>query len=209
MPRSAAAGSFRKLAQQPLVTAKQPVKTVYMTNLDELAERNRTFAQTDAKDKVPVIPFIPNKQVYVLTCIDPRVDPASILGLELGDAIVARCVGGRVTDAVLADLAWICYLHEKKTPDADWFEFAVIHHTDCGSGALADDGLRLGFAARYGYDEAALREIAVLDPAETARADVAKLLGAPQLSPRVLVSGYAYDIKTGLLTQVAAPARKA
>ncbi|HEY0815612.1 MAG TPA: carbonic anhydrase [Pseudonocardia sp.] len=180
-----------------------------MTNFGTLLDRNRAFAQTDAKDKVPAIPFIPNMQTYVVTCIDPRVDPAAILGMHLGDAIVARNVGGRVTAAVLADLAWICYLHENKTPDAGWFELAVIHHTDCGSGLLADDDLRHGFTARYGYDDAALACLAVLDPARTARTDVDTLLAAPQLAPQVAVSGYAYDIETGLLTQVAAPRTRA
>src|SRR3984885_3939229 len=61
-----------------------------MGNMDELLQRNQAFAGTDLKDRVPAIPFIPNRQVYVITCIDPRVDPAGILGLELGDAIVGR-----------------------------------------------------------------------------------------------------------------------
>ncbi len=136
-----------------------------MSNFDELLHRNASFAQTGAKDRGPAIPFIPNRQVYILTCIDPRVDPAQLFGLELGDAIVARTVGGRVTPAVLQDLAWISYLHETKTPDADWFEFAVMHHTDCGSGFFADDDMRHGFAARGGYDDAELAGLAVLDPA--------------------------------------------
>jgi carbonic anhydrase len=68
-----------------------------MSNFDALLRNNADFARTSAKDRVPEIPFIPNKQVYILTCIDPRVDPAQVFGLELGDAIVARTVGGRVT----------------------------------------------------------------------------------------------------------------
>jgi carbonic anhydrase len=166
-----------------------------------LLERNRAFARTAARTRVPRIPFIPNEQLYVITCVDPRVDPADILGLQLGDAIVARNVGGRVTPALLQDLAWISFLHETKTPDADWFRIAVIHHTDCGSGLFADDDLRHAFAAR-GFDDSELSRLAVLDPARTVRADVATLLAYPNLSPRVAVSGYAYDITTGLLTEV-------
>ncbi len=180
-----------------------------MTHLETLLERNRDFSLTDAKEKVPAIPFIPNMQTYVLTCLDPRVDPSDILGLRLGDAIVARSVGGRVTDAVLADLAWVCQLHETKTPDAEWFELAVIHHTDCGSALFADDALRNSFSARYGYNDAMLATLAVLDPARTARADVDTLLAAPQRAPRIAVSGYAYDLKAGLLTQVAGPRTRA
>jgi carbonic anhydrase len=175
-----------------------------MTNMDTFLQRNRDFADTDAKNRVPQIPFIPNRQLYVITCIDPRVDPADILGLELGDAIVARNVGGRVTASVLQDVAWISYLHEVKTPGAEWFEIAVIHHTDCGSGLFADDELRHGFAAR-GFDDLELARLPVLDPLATARADVAILLDYPDLSSEVRVSGYAYDLATGLLTTAAAP----
>src|ERR1700743_3564564 len=97
-------------------------------------ERNAAFAATDAHEHVPEIPFIPFKQLYLITCIDPRVEPAAVLGVALGEAIVARNVGGRVTPAVIKDLAWIVHLHEAKTPQAEFFEIAVMHHTDCGSG---------------------------------------------------------------------------
>jgi len=176
-----------------------------MSNFDELLRRNQAFATTGAKDQGPAIPFLPNRQVYILTCIDPRVDPAQLFGLELGDAIVARTVGGRVTPAVLQDLAWISYLHETKTPDADWFEFAVMHHTDCGSGFFADDGMRHEFAARGGYDDAELAALAVLDPAETVPVDVARVLDSPLVSARVQVTGLACDVKTGLVTTVVPP----
>ena len=101
----------------------------------------------------------------------------------------------------IQDVAWISYLHEVKTPDADWFELAIIHHTDCGSGFFADPELRRGFAQR-GFDEQALAELPVLHPAETVRIDVERLAREPSISPRIKISGYSYDVKTGLLTAV-------
>jgi carbonic anhydrase len=175
-----------------------------MSNFDELLRNNASFARTSAKDRVPEIPFIPNKQVYILTCIDPRVDPAQVFGLQLGDAIVARTVGGRVTPAVIQDLAWISYLHETKTPGADWFDLVVMHHTDCGSGLFADNDLRHGFAAR-GFNDAELAALAVLDPATTVPGDVEKIINTPQVPPAIKVSGYSYDIKTGLVTTIVPP----
>src|SRR3954466_16043361 len=175
-----------------------------MSNFDELLRNNAVFATTGAKDRVPEIPFIPNKQVYILTCIDPRVDPAQVFGLGLGDAIVARTVGGRVIPAVIQDLAWISYLHETKTPDADWFELAVMHHTECGSGFFAAEDLRHGFATR-GFDDAELAGLAVLDPTATVPVDVEDIVNAPQVSPKIKVSGYSYDVKTGLVTTVVPP----
>jgi carbonic anhydrase len=178
------------------------------SNFAVYQERNARFAATDAKKQIPEIPFIPFKQVYVITCVDPRVEPAAILGVELGEAIVARNIGGRVTPSVIKDLLWICHLHENKTPDADWFEVAVIHHTDCGSGLFADEELRRGFAARGGHDERTAAAMAVLDPAKTVHEDVELLCTAPELAASIdsfRVGGYAYDLATGRITTVVDP----
>jgi carbonic anhydrase len=173
-----------------------------LSNFSAFIARNKTFAQTDAKLNVPDIPFIPFKQTFVITCIDPRVEPASILGVELGEAIVLRNVGGRVTPAVLQDVAWISHLHEVKTPDAGWFDLAVIHHTDCGSALYADEELRHDYVEQGGYDDATIAALAVVDPAETLREDVEILRAFSRLSSRVEVTGHVYDLKTGLLTTI-------
>jgi carbonic anhydrase len=178
------------------------------SNFSTYIERNAQFAATDAKDHVPEIPFIPSKQLYLITCIDPRVEPAAIIGSQLGEAIVARNIGGRVTPAVIKDLLWILHLHENLTPDADWFEIAVIHHTDCGSGLLARDELRAGYVSRGGWDEGTALAMAVLDPARTVAEDVQKLRAAPELQPtvdNVRIGGYVYDLKTGKITTVVEP----
>jgi carbonic anhydrase len=174
---------------------------ITVSHFDALLQNNARFAATDLKDRQPAIPFIPHKQVYLLTCIDPRVDPVSLFDLQLGDAIVARTVGGRVTPAVLQDLAWISYLHETKTPDAEWFEFAVMHHTDCGSGFFADERTRRGFVER-GFDDAETAALAVLDPALSLPGDVKKIREAPQVSSKIKVSGFAYDVKTGIVSTI-------
>ena len=178
------------------------------SNFATYLDRNQAFAATDAKLRVPEIPFVPFRQVYAITCIDPRVEPAAIAGVELGEAIVARNIGGRVTPSVILDLAWVCHLHENKTPDADWFEVAIIHHTDCGSALFADDELRRTFAASGGYDEETALAMAVLDPPATVRSDVELLRKAPELAGSIdkfKIGGYAYDLKTGLLTTVVDP----
>lgn len=178
------------------------------SNFSELLERNAAFAASGAQDDVPAIPFIPFKQVYLITCVDPRVEPAAVLGARLGEAIVARNIGGRVTPAVIQDLAWVVHLHANKTPDADWFEIAVMHHTDCGSALLADDELRHGFLGRGDYDDDELRALAVLDPYRSVREDVERLRAAPELAPgieHINIGGYAYDLKTGVVTTVVEP----
>ena len=171
--------------------------------MEDLLQRNARFAATDARDRLPKVPFVPNRQLYVITCLDPRVDPVFIFDLSFGDAIVARTLGGRVTPAVIQDLAWISYLHEVKAPDADWFDLAVVHHTGCGIG-FADKALRRGFAERGG-DDVALADLAVFDPTQTVPGDVETLLNTPQVSSKIKISGHAYDVETGLLTTVVPP----
>jgi carbonic anhydrase len=178
------------------------------SNFSTYLERNAQFAATDAKDHVPEIPFIPSKQLYLITCIDPRVEPAAIVGAQLGEAIVARNVGGRVTPAVIKDLLWILHLHENLAPDASWFEIALIHHTDCGSGLFVRDDLRSGYVSRGGWDDETALEMAVVDPAKTVEDDVQKLRTTPELQPtikNVKVGGYAYDLGSGKITTVVAP----
>lgn len=173
-----------------------------MSAITPLLDRNQHFASGGAYERGPSIPFHPHLGLYVITCIDPRVDPSLFLELELGDAIVARGVGGRVTPQVLRDLEYISYLVETKTPEGPWFEVAVIHHTDCGSALLADPDVRTGFAARTGIDEAELSHEAVVDPYATVRADVALVAADSLISSRVRVSGHVYDVASGQLRTV-------
>jgi carbonic anhydrase len=134
--------------------------------------------------------------------MDCRLDPAEFLGLDFGEALVARNVGGRVTPAIIQDVAYASFLVEEKAPEGPYFEAAVIHHTRCGSRLLEDHQLRHDFAERGGYDERALAELPVTEPADTVRVDVGRLLAAPQISRRITVSGHVYDVDTGLVTTI-------
>jgi carbonic anhydrase len=177
-----------------------------MSNIAPLMERNKAFAASGTWRKTPRLPFLPFRGLYIITCVDPRTDPAEFLGLEFAEAIVARTLGGRVTDAVIQDLSYIGYLVEAKAPEGPYFEAVVIHHTDCGTRLLEDPQLRHGFAKRSGYDECMLSHLPATVPAETVRTDVRRILSAPQISPRITVSGLVYDTATGLLEMVAEPA---
>src|ERR1700722_18314502 len=174
-----------------------------MSNIAQLGDRNRAFAATDARRNVPALPFIPFLNLYIVTCIDCRVDPAETLGIKLGEALVERNIGGRITPAVIRDIAYAAYLVETKAPDGPYFEVAIIHHTDCGSTLLADDDLRHGFAQRIGVDERTLADTPVLDPARTGQTDVNRGLWAEEIPADGRVSGHVYDVGTGLVTTVA------
>ena len=109
-----------------------------MTGIGSALERNRDFAAANGHEGAVVFPDL---GLFVVTCLDPRVDPAHFLGLGLGDAVVVRNVGGRVTPEVINDVAFIGQIAQSVLPDGPLFEVAVIHHTQCGSAALADDAV--------------------------------------------------------------------
>ena len=161
-----------------------------MSKMTPLLERNEQFART----YTPTALGLPTAQVLLVTCLDHRVNPSIVLGLELGDAPVIRNAGGRVTPAVIDDIAFLAFLAEQLFGGQDaadtLFEVAVIHHTQCATGFLAAPGLA----------DAALAASVVADPHATVQADVERLLTSPLLTPKVSVSGHVYAIATGRLT---------
>jgi carbonic anhydrase len=195
-PRVTAAGSrIGRASGFELTSPAQP----RAGNVEAALERNRAFAAAGGHHGAVVLP---NLNLFVITCLDPRVDPAYFLGLALSDAMVVRNVGGRVTPEVINDVAFIGQLAENILPDGPLFEVAVIHHNQCGTGALADDTFRRRYAQRISAEESTLREHAVLDPVATVSRDVERLRSAPAISPRVTVSGHVYDVVTGLVQTV-------
>jgi len=173
-----------------------------MSNFTTLAHRNRAFA--DRGGHLALTSVMPRIPVFVITCLDPRTDPASFLGIEPGDAPVVRNAGGRVTDEVINDVAFIASLAKAMGADGagDPLEVAVVHHTKCGTGFLADPHFRSTFAARSGLDEELLAAAAVLDPEATVRLDVARLVASPRIAEPIVVSGHVYDLDTGVVTTV-------
>jgi carbonic anhydrase len=171
-----------------------------MTRMTPLLERNVQFARA----YTPAALGPPAAQMLIVTCLDHRVDPAITLGLQLGDAPVIRNAGGRVTPAVIGNIAYLAFLAEQlfsgQVAADRLFEVAVIHHTQCGTGFLADPGFRHQAAEATGLPETALEASAVADPHTTVKADVERLLTSPLLSPKISVSGHVYDIATGRLT---------
>jgi carbonic anhydrase len=175
-----------------------------MTKMTPLLQRNEQFARSYTSAALG----LPTAHVVVVACLDHRVDPAIVLGLQLGDAPVIRNAGGRVTQAVIDDIAFFAFLIDQLSgaEAADpLFEVAVVHHTQCGTGFLADPSFRRLAAAATGLAEAALEASAVADPHTTVKADVERLLTSPLLSPKVSVSGHVYDIASGQVTTTVDP----
>lgn len=135
----------------------------------------------------------PARRVFVLTCMDARVDPLRVLGLDVGDAHVVRNAGGRVSDDVVRSAVMSSAL--LGTDHA-----VVIHHTDCGLGPTTADAMRSDLAAA-GVEVGNLWLGTFEDLDDSVREDVANLTTV--LGPRdVTVSGFVYDVSTGRLRPV-------
>jgi carbonic anhydrase len=169
-----------------------------MFEFSTLLQRNREFAAGVDLAKLAMPAAMPDRMLVVLACVDPRVEPAGFLGLRTGDAGVLRNVGGRVDGKVVEDIAYLAMRLRTR------IDVAIVHHTQCGSGLLAEPAFRRSFADRAGLDEADLAAKAVTDPVETVREDVAKLLGSPLMSGDLIASasGHVLRLETGLVETI-------
>lgn len=171
-----------------------------MSAFDELARRNREYADSG---RLALPNPMPKTGVLIVTCMDPRVEPAGFLGIEQNDALVVRNAGGRVNDGTIFDIALVVSLRRVVAgADGPPLEVAIVQHTQCGSSFLANDDFRQGFAGRTGLADADLQAAAVVDPHLTVRADVRRLRSSPLLDDGVAVSGHVLDLRTGRVETV-------
>ncbi len=179
-----------------------------MADLKTLLDRNRSFAeQFEGGD----LNIRPRMSTILLTCVDARVDPAHLFGLGLGDALVIRNAGGRITPAVMGDLAVLSVLATNLPgPGAVQLQLVVIHHTDCGMARLANPPIQQQVAKRLGLSDGEVAAMAVTDPAANVKADIERLRHTPVRLPRtpdaLIVTGLVYDVGTGTIDQVVSPA---
>ena len=175
-----------------------------MTELESLYSRNREFASSFRDSRAP---SRRGMSMVILTCVDARICPAHFFQLDEGEAFVIRKPGARVTVDVERDVAILAALaSEGSQSDAPAVELVIVHHTDCAMESLAGEARRRELCARTGLDEHQLLALAIDDHAESLRADIARLRGSRVVPGAVVVSGHMYDVRTGALTQVVAPA---
>lgn len=171
------------------------------TVVDELIRRNGEFAE--AHD-VTGLSMLPTGRTMIVGCVDPRVDPATVLGLELGEAVVIRNIGGRITPAAQRTLALLGAIARSggTRPGPGW-NLVVIHHTDCGIVRLLDHPDAL--AAELGAGSDTFDRDSIVDPRASLTVDIATLRANPLLPPGLIVSGLLYDTESGRLDTVVAP----
>jgi carbonic anhydrase len=162
-----------------------------MSTTDDLLKNNESFAQSFNKGDLPLPPA---RKIAVVACMDARLNPYPILGLELGDAHVIRNAGGVITDDEIRSLAISQRLLGTR-------EIILIHHTDCGMLTFTDDDVKAQIQAETGIKpEFALEAFSDLE--EDVRQSIARIQANPFILHKDAVRGFVYEVETGRLREV-------
>jgi carbonic anhydrase len=161
-----------------------------MSVTDQLLSNAERYAASFDKGDLPLPPA---RRIAILACMDARLNPYGILGLEEGDAHVIRNAGGVVTDDEIRSLAISQRLLGTE-------EIILIHHTDCGMLTFTDDEFKSTIQAEVGIKPEWAAE-AFHDLDEDVRQSIARIQASPFI-PHKNVRGFVYDVASGALREV-------
>ena len=134
------------------------------------------------------------KGLAVLTCMDSRIEPLAMLGLEPGDAKILRNAGARVTDDVLRTLVLASYLLGVDRA-------MIVAHTKCRMAAGDEEDVHAAVLDAGGPDTRSLAFLVAADQEATVREDVQRVRSWPYLT-QLRVGGFLYDVDTGRLARL-------
>jgi len=160
-------------------------------DFDDLISANREFA---ADFDLGGFDGIAHAGVAIVTCMDSRIDPLRMLGLEQGDAKIFRNPGGRVTPQALEALVLGVHLLGVR-------RILVIPHTRCAMTANTQEELRQKVGASAGQDASWQFFHAISDQLATLAEDVKTVQSHPLIPDTVAVGGFVYDVDTGVIEQ--------
>lgn len=158
---------------------------------DDLLAANRDFAETF---NLSGFDGIAHAGVAIVTCMDSRIDPLRMLGLQAGDAKILRNAGARVTEDVLRTLVLAQYLLGVE-------RVMVIAHTKCRMAGAEESDVHAAVEAAGGPDTRSIAFLTTTDQPAAVREDVQRIRSWPYLA-NLVVGGFIYDLETGKVQQV-------
>jgi len=162
-----------------------------MTVIDDLLHNAALYADTFDKADLALPPA---RRIAIVACMDARLNPHALLGLEEGDAHVIRNAGGVITDDEIRSLAISQRLLGTE-------EIMLIHHTDCGMLTFTDDELRRQIQDETGVKPAWAAE-AFDDLDEDVRQSIARIEASPFIPRKDKIRGFVYEVETGRVREV-------
>jgi carbonic anhydrase len=161
------------------------------TGFDDLLAANRTWAEDFA---LSGFDGVAHAGVAIVTCMDSRIDPLRMLGLQHGDAKIFRNPGGRVTGAALEAIVLGVHLLGVE-------RVLVVPHTRCAMTTATEAELRTRIGEAAGTDASWQAFHVVADQVAALEEDVQKVRSHPLIPDTVKVGGFIYDVDSGLLDQ--------
>ncbi|MCW2799544.1 MAG: hypothetical protein JWQ70_1016 [Aeromicrobium sp.] len=161
-----------------------------MTVTDEFVAANKTYQEGFDGP----LPLPPARHIAVVACMDARLDPAKILGINEGDAHVIRNAGGVVTEDALRSLA----ISQRLLGTT---EIVLVHHTDCGMVTFQDDEFRQGIEAETGIRPTWSSE-AFPDAGADVTQGINRIKANPFIPHKDNIRGFVFDVATGAINEV-------
>jgi carbonic anhydrase len=163
-----------------------------MSMIDELLRNAQAYADSFDKGHLPLPPA---RKLAVVACMDARLDPYAVLGLQEGDAHVIRNAGGVVTDDAIRSLAISQRLLATE-------EIILIHHTNCGMLTFSDDEFKRSIQDETGIKPTWSAAESFGDVDVDVRQSVARIKASPFIPRKDSVRGFVYEVETGRLREV-------
>ncbi|CAI6093008.1 unnamed protein product [Clonostachys chloroleuca] len=160
--------------------------------IPEFEAANQKYAASFTKGNLPLPP---GRKVAIVACMDARLDPAKVLGLEEGDAHVIRNAGGRTVDGLRSLVISQQLLRTR--------EIVIIHHTDCGMLTFTDTEIKSKIRNELSENADHIAFLPFHDLRQSVLDDIEIIKKSP-LVLDVPITGYIYDVKTGKLEKVQA-----
>lgn len=164
-----------------------PVET-----FQDVLENNRKFSETFSQD---LLSGTAQRGLAVVTCMDSRINPLALLGMNPGDAKILRNAGARVTDDVLRTLVLATYLLGVN-------RVLVMPHTDCRMAQETEADLHSTIENNYGVNTRSVQFHTVINQEEALVYDLTRVRAYPLLRTGTIIAGAMYDVLTGRLTPV-------
>ena len=135
------------------------------------------------------------KGLAIVTCMDSRINPLSVVGMRSGDAKILRNAGARVTEDVLRTLVLATYLLGVK-------RILIMPHTQCRMAENTEEEIHAKIDAEFGVNTSSLEFRTTNDQLGALAKDVNRVRSYPLLNEGVEVGGAIYDVKTGAITPI-------
>jgi carbonic anhydrase len=163
-----------------------------MSETAKLVEANEKYAKESFPGKQPMPP---SRHLAILACMDARLTVSQLAGLKTGEAHIIRNAGGIATDDAIRSLIISNELLGTN-------EFVVINHTDCGMLTFNDQALQDRLKEKFGHDASNVKFHSFPDLDENVKNQVKTIKNSPLIPNEIPVTGFVYEVETGLLRKV-------